>query len=238
MNRLTIPNQEPSRIAAAYERRKRSIVSGRYSLFERGNLFRIHEMESRILAQLRKYEFAPLHEKQILEIGCGSGFWLRRLIQWGARPEKLSGIDLLADRIAEARRLSPIGIDLQCGNASQLPYSGGSFDLVLQSTVFTSILDPLMKRQVAREMLRVLRPGGYVLWYDFFVNNPRNPDVHGIGKREIRDLFPRCSITFQRLTLAPPLGRRIGSYSSFIYYLLSCVRLFCTHYLAFVLKRE
>ena len=49
--------------------------------------------------------------------------------------------------------------------------SGGqpfhSFDLLLQSPVFTSILDQAMKERVAAEMMRVSKPGGLILWYDF-----------------------------------------------------------------------
>jgi len=69
-----------------------------------------------------------------------------------------------------------------------LIWEDASFDVVTQFTVFSSILDPDLKEQVAQEMIRVTKPGGYILWFDFFVNNPFNHDVRGIGKREIRGL--------------------------------------------------
>jgi ubiquinone/menaquinone biosynthesis C-methylase UbiE len=61
-------------------------------------------------------------------------------MKYGARPENLYGIDLLDERIEEAKRLSP-NIDFRCGNAEELPYEDGLFDIVIQFTVFTSILD-------------------------------------------------------------------------------------------------
>lgn len=55
-------------------------------------------------------------------------------------------------------------IDFRCGNAENLPYEDESFDIVMQFTVFTSILDSEMKQNIAREMLRVIKPDGIILW--------------------------------------------------------------------------
>ncbi|MGH7853817.1 MAG: class I SAM-dependent methyltransferase [Candidatus Binatia bacterium] len=162
--------------------------------------------------------------------------WLREFIKWGARPENLAGVDLLADRIAQACRLGPPGVVLACGNAAQLDFADGSFDIVLQATVFTSILDVVLKKQVADEMVRVLKPDGVVLWYDFRVNNPRNPDVRGIERAEIERLFSNCRVTLKRITLAPPLLRALAPYSWLGSYLLSSIPWACSHYLGTIQK--
>jgi len=39
-----------------------------------------------------------------------------------------------------------------------------------------------MKKKIAGEMLRVLKPSGFILWYDYHMNNPKNPDVRGLRK--------------------------------------------------------
>src|SRR5215469_9164812 len=119
MKRSTTVDQESSRIAEVYSRRKGSNFLEQYSAFDRANLFRIQELETAILSTLKSAEFSPLQEKRILEVGCGTGAWLRQLVRRGALPENLSGIDLLVDRIEKARKLCPSGIDLQCGDASQ-----------------------------------------------------------------------------------------------------------------------
>ena len=77
---------------------------------------------------------------EVLDIGCGSGGWLRTLLEWGARPEHLHRIDLLEDRIEKARALG-MGIDFQVASGYEIPFADGSMDLVSAHTVFSSILD-------------------------------------------------------------------------------------------------
>jgi ubiquinone/menaquinone biosynthesis C-methylase UbiE len=60
-------------------------------------------------------------------------------------------------------------------SAPALSFLDKTFDLVVQSAVFNSILDFEMKQQIASEMLRVLKDDGLILWYDYHVNNLRNP---------------------------------------------------------------
>ena len=175
--------------------------------------------------------------KKILEVGCGTGHWLREFIKWGARPENITGVDLLPDRVAEAKQLCSEAVRIQCGSAAEPALPDATFDLVLQSTVFTSILDLGLKQQIAAEMLRVLRKDGLIVWYDYHVNNPWNPDVRGVKKREIYQLFPGCRITLRRITLAPPLTRLITPCSWLACYLLERIPLLCTHYLGVIRKR-
>jgi ubiquinone/menaquinone biosynthesis C-methylase UbiE len=225
---------EEARIRAAYAKREKD--DARYSWFNPAYQLMIRECERRILARLKQIGFADLQSKSVLEIGCGRGYWLREFVKWGARPENVTGIDLLMDRVVQARELCPAGVRVHCGSAAQLPFSAESFDIVLQSTVFTSILDQDLKRQVACEMMRVIKRDGIILWYDYHVNNPWNPDVRGIKRREIGGLFPRCLIELQRITLLPPLARRLAPYSFLACYFLEKVPLLCTHYLGIIRK--
>lgn len=95
------------------------------------------------------------------------------------------------------------------GNAAELPYRDRSFDVVVQLTVFTSLLDRGFQEQVAREMVRVLKRAGWILWYDFRVNNPWNPDVRGVPRRRVKELFPGMASAFYPVTLGPPLARAL-----------------------------
>ncbi len=65
-----------------------------------------------------------------------------------------------------------------------------SFEIVMQSTVFSSILSNEVRAILARKMWEWVAPGGGILWYDFAIDNPRNPDVRGVRDRELRKLFP------------------------------------------------
>jgi SAM-dependent methyltransferase len=225
---------EAERIAERYQRRK-ILPAGRYSMFDPGNLFIIHQRERLLLRLLRKHGLANLAGATLLEVGCGDGWWLRRFVEYGFRPENLRGIELLPERVERAMFLSP-NIRIESGDASCLALPDGSFDIIFQSTVFSSMLDTAMRRETAKEMLRVLRPGGMIIWYDLRVNNPSNPDVKGLGRREIESLFPGCCYCFHRTTLAPPLARTLAPVSWLLCHLLSRLPLLLTHYLAFISK--
>ena len=233
LSRTVVNEQEARRIKDVYAKRAASRRE-RYSFLDPGFLFMCQEREVRLLALMAKSKCSPLTEKRILEVGCGSGPGIREFIKWGARPENLAGIDLLPERVAEARRLCPKTVTLETGNAESLPFASSSFDLVSQSTVFSSILDGEVRRRVADEMLRVLKPGGCILWYDFFVKPPRNPDVLAMGKKQIRRLFPVCDITLRRTTLAPPLTRAFAPYSWLLCCCLERLRLLDTHYIGLI----
>jgi ubiquinone/menaquinone biosynthesis C-methylase UbiE len=224
---------ELARIRAAYAKRNgRSI----YSLFEPAQLLAIQERERRLLRLLSARGVTSLESSKILEVGCGTGLWLREFVRWGARPENITGVDLLPERIAEARRLCPPQLKLECGSATHLDSENAEFDLVVQSTVFTSILDPKVKIRIASEMLRVLRPEGSIVWYDFRFNNPRNPDVHGIKAKEVRSLFPGCRVESHKVTLAPPLARPVARLSRTLHSILSSIAPLRTHYLALITR--
>jgi len=227
---------EEERIRREYQRRSALALDSRYSFFNRGHLRIIQEVERCFLEGLSRNGFSNLRDTRILEIGCGNGFWLRELISWGARPGNLAGIDILEDRIHEARDLAPHDLELRCCSAAETGYSNNHFDLIIQSTVFTSILNAEVRRQIAWEMLRVLRSGGSVFWYDFRISNPRNSGVRGIGKAEIRDLFPGCPIKYRSLTVLPPLTRSLFNKLPSFYGPISRLKLLNTHYIAWIKK--
>ena len=234
---------EVERIRAEYTRREQSLPKDFYSLCRPANLF-AHQQRNRALLQLLNSErLIPLEGKKILDVGCGDGQQLLNLESWGARPADLAGIDLIESRLARAvarfgGREPDERPELRVGDASRLPWPDGTFDMAHQSTVFTSITDIGMKNAVAREIVRVLKPGGVMIWYDFLFNNPKNPHVRGIGAREIRSLFPGCAVQLKRITLAPPIARRLVPITWIGSLILERLFIFNTHYLAMIRKAE
>ena len=225
---------EVRRMRAAYARWS---DNAKYSWAEPAHVFRLQSLERHVLALLRGRGLTPLKGKRILEIGCGRGHWLREFTKWGACPEDVVGLDVLPEPIQEGKRLGAAELNLICANAGDLPLRDDSFDLVAQFTVFSSILDPGLKHHIALEMLRVLKPSGLILWYDFFVNNPRNPDVRGVGKLELHQLFSGCNVDVRRVTLAPPLADRVAGGFWLLCTVLELIPLLRTHYFAAVQKR-
>jgi hypothetical protein len=90
---------------------------------------------------------------------------------------------------------------------------------------------------VAGEMIRVLKEDGIIIWYDYYTNNPWNPDVRGVKKREIHQLFPGCRVDLQKITLAPPLARALAPRSWLACSLLEKIPWLRTHYLGVIRKR-
>jgi SAM-dependent methyltransferase len=212
------------------DRERRLSGSDLYSFFSPGDLFIWQGRQRAILSMLRRHGYAPLKRQRILEVGCGRGGVLHELLGYGASPAQLCGCDLLFDRLQDAHRVLP-NLVLACADGQALPYPGAAFDLILQFTVFSSILDERIKQHLAEEMLRVVTPGGLILWYDFWLN-PLNRQTRGIRPEEICKLFPGCSYQFRRITLAPPLARRLAPLSWQLCALLEKLVILNTHYLA------
>jgi ubiquinone/menaquinone biosynthesis C-methylase UbiE len=224
-----------TRISAEYQRRARDIPSGFYSWAKPANLM-MHQQAARgCIRMLDRASLFPLHGRRIADIGCGEGSWLLEFLQWGADPAALCGIDLMPERVDNARIRIPQA-DLRTGSASELPWPDESFDIVSQFTVFTSILDADLRRAVAAEMLRVLKPGGAALWFDFRFSNPRNSQVRGIQAAEIRSLFPGCPVALAPVLLAPPLARSIAGWSWPLAETLQGLPFLCTHYAGLIRK--
>lgn len=204
-----------SELDAIAQRYARRGGGDRYSLL-RPEVWQMWQERQRELLKLLARRPGVPADWHATEVGCGAGGNLLDLLRLGLLPAHLSGIELLPERLAAARAALPEGVRLLAGDASTADVAPSSQDLVLQSTVFSSILDDALQQRVADAMWSWLKPGGVVVWYDFTVNNPRNPDVRGVPLKRVRELFPQGRFTARRVTLAPPLARALpGAYALF-----------------------
>jgi SAM-dependent methyltransferase len=195
-------------IAQRYARRADRVEGDRYSLL-RPEVWQMWQERQRVLLKLLAQRPGVPADWRATEVGCGAGGNLLDLLRLGLQPAHLTGIELLPERLVAARAVLPEGVCLLAGDAAAADIAPESQDLVLQSTVFSSILDDALQQRVADAMWRWLKPGGAVVWYDFTVNNPRNPDVRGVPLARVRRLFPQGCFTARRVTLAPPLARAL-----------------------------
>ena len=159
--------REAERIRAEYERRDSAAGATPSPWLDPVYRVELQELESALLEELGRAG-APLTGARALEVGCGSGYFLARLLDYGAT--HAAGIDLLEERIAVARERHP-RLELVVGDATGLPWPDGSFDLVTQFTCLSSVLDRSVRGAIAAEMWRVLAPGGAIVSYD--VRAPR-----------------------------------------------------------------
>ena len=226
---------ERRRIQVEYQRRAAEVNSDRYASWQPATQLTIDRRTRLATDMLREADVFPNEASQCLEVGFGSHGWLNELIGWGVPERNLHGIELDPTRAAKARQLFPRA-DLRVGDAVKLPWNDESFELVITSTLFTSILDVNVRVLIANEIVRVLAPKGALLWYDFAFDNPRNPNVRGIKRRTLRKLFPALSGKIRSLTLAPPLARLIAPRSLALATLLEGIPLLRTHLLGVLIK--
>lgn len=204
------PATEPRAVTERYARRDAAQDAQRYSLYASASVLQAHQERLCAMRQLwRNHGWESLADLHITEAGCGTGGNLQDLVRLGADPTRLQGLELLPVRAAAARRQLPAAVAVLEGDALQARIAPGSQQAVLAFTLFSSILDAGFRTTLARQMWQWVAPGGGVLVYDFVVDNPRNPDVEGVPLAEVRRLFPSARITSRKLTLAPPLARRL-----------------------------
>ncbi len=226
---------ERQRIREAYEKRDEDEASwfGHEDEAHAHRLAERYRLSRRLLASRGCTSLAG---RRVLDIGCGDGHFLLELMQWGARPELLAGVDLRAKPLVSAhRRLPRTALSLSC--ASALPWPDEKFDLVSLLTVFSSILDPAMRRRVATEAMRVLAPDGAVLIYDSRRANPHNPDVRPLTREQLTALFPRLAGPVRSLTFLPHIARRLpAAWVDQLYPALAAVEPWRSHLLALLGK--
>lgn len=228
-------NSEPEKVRQRYERRKHTVEANRYNFLNPAVWQSTQERQRAILLLLKRLGYRDLGEIRLLEIGCGSGSNLLEFLRFGFRPENLHGLELLDDRVNEAARLLPKGM-VELGDACKAKIEEYSQDIVLQSVVFSSLLDEAFQQELANKMWSWVRPGGGVLWYDFTYNNPKNSDVRGMPVRRIKQLFPEGELRLKRLTLAPPIARRVTAVHPAFYRIFNALPFLRTHVLCWIGK--
>lgn len=194
---MNIKQDELIRIKQEYEKRdnkinelnwKDSIYHPRHSL---GQLFYEHHRKSLIRA-INRLDI-NLDSLKILDIGCGDGNWLRMLVDLGANPQNLTGIDLSEKRINVAKQSNP-AINWIHGQEENIPLLSQGYDLVMQIVVFSSILNQELSKDLASEIYRLTKIGGYIVWLDH--KKSFNEKLSGYSKTQILDYFPNTKIVY------------------------------------------
>jgi SAM-dependent methyltransferase len=199
---------EQERIRSVYQQWSSGPAIAQYA-WHRPEILQQIAARSRALAPLLAAALGTdLSAARILDVGCGTGAFLRQLIAWGADPSRLTGTEFQQDRIDLARRQTAAGVQWHLGGLDCA--ATGSIDLASAETVFSSILDPDLRRGLAAEMWRTVKPGGWCMVFDFRYDNPRNPNVRKVTRDELRQYWPAQQYHYRSLLLAPPIARRLA----------------------------
>ena len=168
--------------------------------------------------------------RDVLDAGCGTGWWLRRLGAAGVARERLHGIELLVERARAASGAA----DVRVGDVRDLPYEDGRFGAVFLFTVLSSLPDARGVDAAVREAWRVLAPSGTLVIWEPRVPTP-NRGTRLITSRAV-EAAARAQAERHSLTLLPPLARRLGAAAPRWYPRLTRVPLLRTHRLLVLRK--
>jgi SAM-dependent methyltransferase len=148
-----------------------------YELFVGGGI----EAANWIKESLQQNDLDIEEFQAILDFGCGCGRIIRHLRTPGDR--QLYGTDYNPYLIRWCQENLPFASFSTNGMAPELDYPDNTFDLIYSASVFTHLLAPLQIPWAA-ELIRVLQPGGYLLF-----------TTHGVGR--LNDLAPEQQVKFE-----------------------------------------
>ncbi len=205
----------------------------------RGVLFQTLASEAAVVRACYAIGHDPTRAK-VLEVGCGAAGDLYQLLRLKYSPANVVGIDILAERIAEARSLYPQVRFVQ-GDASRMDFPDAAFDLVFESTMFATLPDDELSQGIAQEMIRVCRPGGYLLLVDWWMPKPGDPAYKALTRRRLRQLFSvgletRLVGTY-RGALVPPVGRWLSRFLPSLYFATARLFPFLVGQVAYLLQK-
>jgi SAM-dependent methyltransferase len=103
--------------------------------------------------------------QRVLDCGAGQGHWTRTIARLLPRGAEVIGLEREPEWVARASQGPAtvgdgVSLRFQQGDVTALPFEAASFDVVTCQTLLIHLADP---RNVVREMVRVLRPGGLLL---------------------------------------------------------------------------
>ena len=105
----------------------------------------------------------PRREMRVLEVGCGTGSNLALFAEAGCA---VAGIDASSAMVEAARRKLGGDADLRLGNAAEMPFSDGTFDLVIAFLTLHE-MSTTLRHAVVSDMRRVASGDGRLLLVDF-----------------------------------------------------------------------
>ncbi len=174
-------------------------LSGFYLAFK-------HQIDQRKLSEkLSIHGFLELKQAHVLDIGCGDGHWLRKFVDWGALPEKLTGTEFSQPLLDLAKQSSAPAIQWLETYPDELPVEDRKFDIIVIFGVLMHILDEFMLKKTGQELLRVLCDEGIIIAANLHKDAEKELEpflaytTKGLGLAELMEVFPDCEIEFEEL---------------------------------------
>lgn len=126
---------------------------------------------------MAKWAFPQLNvpaDGEILEIGCGGGYNIRRLLE-ASKNAKVIGIDISEESVRKAKKINKTELGKRCeilqGNVGQMPFKDGQFDF---ATAFETVFFWPNLPANLHEVFRVIKEGGHFA----VINNYGDPNIN------------------------------------------------------------
>lgn len=164
----------------------------------------------RALLELLTRNRVPINADPILDIGCGTGDWLRFFAEVRGTTSGLIGVELSVESLQRGVMINPGVFTIQA-DARALPFRDRSFLIISQFVTFEHLVDLESLRQACLELTRVCSPGGWLIWYDLL---PVHSEIQrGFTEADVRELFSEFEVmdrqpVFRTYTL---LGRQLST---------------------------
>jgi 2-polyprenyl-3-methyl-5-hydroxy-6-metoxy-1,4-benzoquinol methylase len=157
--------------------------------------FRVRrDIVKRLLATEKQKQCGAL---RILDVGCGTGLLLLEIEQFG----EVTGIDMSERAVTYCKQRGLT--NLAVGDATHVPYSDNSFDVVLLLDVLEHVEDDA---EAARELARVLAPGGQLIvmvpafMFLWGVNDDVGHHFRRYTRSQVRAILEKAGLTVTRAT--------------------------------------
>ena len=221
---------ENKKIKSIYlERDKKNNIKGIKNNLSNYNLL-MYTKKILNFSKKNKLKFANL---KIVDFGCGNGARLLEFLRLGADIRNLYGIDLEENRVKFAQKIF-IKDNFTIGRCEKTALPSDYFDITLNATMMSSVNNEDLSNEIAREMIRVTRRGGYIIWLDLRYKNPFNINVRSYSKKEIKNLYKGCKFIFKTSTIIPL--KIFHNLPTIFFSFLEIINIFNVHNLVFIRK--
>jgi ubiquinone/menaquinone biosynthesis C-methylase UbiE len=167
----------------------------------------------------RILEFARLDPGEVmLDVGCGTGTLAIAAARLLGPTGKVTGIDAAPEMVAAARRKAlRYGVEAEFHEApaQALPFEDEAFDVVTSTLMLHHMPRP-DREASAREIARVLKPGGRLLAVDFATSSQTQGGLfhrlHRHGRVKLSDIVDLTTGAGLTLVESGPVGMRDLTY--------------------------
>ena len=164
-------------------------------------------MRDELVAHLFEIAGDELRAGDVLDMGCGSGWWIERMAEAGVAPSRIYGLDLLPERIRSAAARTP-GAQLQTGDVRATAFESGRFSVVSLLLVLSSLADRAAMQAALGEAFRLTSEHGVVVVWEPRIPNPLNRAARQVPDALVSGVLGPAT-TRVTLTLVPALARQL-----------------------------